>query len=440
MRLTEQQVVQLQSRGYDIPAIEKMAKAKGYQMPDRRDVLQKVGSVVNKIFPGGKVGQSIGTLAGYGITAGKEKLGLAPKGATAAYDLSAPSPLQVGGDVAQGAAMVAGARLPGAKTILGKAAQFGGLGAVSGGASAIAQGKSASEVAKATGRGLAVGALTGATFGVLEKAVRGAGSALGKTGEKIQYSVIKPSQADVKDGFSIDTIKKYNLGGSLQDTLKKTDSTMDDLTRELNTKLKDSNTSINLNRVYENTAKRIFGDKFAGFGSNTQMSNAVERLREEVLYSSGPNGIVSVPEAQIIKRAAGHYGAWQYGVTDPSAKASEKIYNTFYNELKTEIERSSPAGVREINKKLSELIPVMNAVIRRIPVAQRNQALSLTDIITLTGATLDPRALGLSALNLASKSGRVGNLLSGATSAGQAVSRGIENVERATRTLQQGGQ
>lgn len=435
MELTQKQILALQAKGLDMNTIQSVAQQKGYTLPKNQDFLQKAESIISKVFPGQKVGQAIGTLGGYGLTAGKEALGFVPKGTTSQYDLSAPSPLQVGGDIAAGVATVAGARLPGASSILGKAAQFGAIGGVSAGGRSLADGQSVGTAAGQTARGAALGALLGATFGVAEKGISRLGRGVGRTGERIQQTVIRPSQADIKDGFKIDTLRKYKLGGSLNDTLQKTDSTLDDLNTQLSKKLAQSNASVNMNHVYEKTTKRLFGDKFAGFGSNTQLSNAAQKLQEEIIYSSGPNGIVSVPEAQIIKRASGHYGAWQFGVADPQARASERVYNLFYNELKKEIERSSPAGVRGINKQMSELIPVMNAVIRRIPVAERNRGLSLTDIITLTGATIDPRSLALTGLNFAQKSGKVGNVLSRATGAGEAISRGIQNVEQVGQAI-----
>src|SRR3990167_4999316 len=57
----------------------------------KKDFLTKAGNVVNKIFPGKQIGEAIGTLGGYGLTAAQEKLGLAPKGATEAYNLDAPT-------------------------------------------------------------------------------------------------------------------------------------------------------------------------------------------------------------------------------------------------------------------------------------------------------------------------------------------------------------
>lgn len=433
MELTKQQISALQAKGLDKPTIEKLANEKGYTMPKQTDFLDKAASISGKLFPGAKVGEAIGKLGGYGYTLAKDKI----QGTNNAqfYDLNGPTPLQVGGDILAGAASIAGARIPGASSLLGKAGQFGALGATAGAGSAIADKKSAGEVAGQATRGGVLGILTGLTFGIAEKAARGVGNFLGNTGQKIQTTVIKPSQTDIKDGFNIQTLRKYNLGGSLQDTMQKTDARLDTLSTELNKKLAQSNSSINMNNVYQNTTNRLFGDKFAGFGSNTQLSNAAQKLRDEIVYSTGPNGIATVPEAQVIKRAAGHYGAWQYGAQDPEAKASERVYNLFYSELKNEIERSSPPGVRDLNKQMSELIPVMNAVIRRIPIAERNRGLSLTDIISLTGATLDPRALAVTGLNFAQKSGKVGNVLSKAPALGQSVSDRLGATEQTAKAI-----
>lgn len=386
---------------------------------------------IQAFFPGKKVGQALGTLGGLGLTAGKEALGLAPKGATKAYDTSAPSPLQTVGDVAKGAATIGGFKLPVAKGVsalgtIGKATMQGvGLGGLMGGGQAATQ-TSGSAIPTTTdiadvGKGALVG---GSVGGATAGAVSTFGQLLSKAGDKITNSVIKPSQADIKDGFSVETVKKYGLQGSLQTTLQKTESTMDDLTAQLNQKLQSSNTPVNVADVYKKTQERLLRDKMTTFGSNTSMQNALKALQAE-LDDVATDGMVPLTDAQLVKRAAGHYGAWSFGNTDPDATARQKVFNVFYNEMKKAIEDASPEGVREINKQLSELIPVMNAVIRRIPVAERNNLLSLGDIVGLASSVIDPRALGGFALNLASKSGQ----------AGAAIGRTGNAIQRATPAL-----
>lgn len=403
MRLTSEQVRKMQEQGMSLEDITREATARGDKMPDTRDLLQKTGDVVNNIFPGKQVGKAIGTLAGYGIAKAK--------GTDKFYDTSAPTPLQVVGDVAQGALSIAGAKAPIPASVLGKTAQFGAFGAGAGLFAGVSEGKTKEEVAKQAVKGAIVGGLTGLTFGVLEKGIRGLGKGTEKVGEKIQLRVINPSKVDIKDGFDVKTIQKYGLGGSLEQTMQKTDSKLSELARELNKKLVGSNTAVDMNTAYEKTLARLGTDKLKNFGTNTQMQAVMQQLKNELVEAAGKNGLLSVPEAQVVKQASGHLGSWQFGATTPEAKASERVYNTFYSVLKEEIEKASPDGVREINKQISELIPVMNAIIKRIPVEARSSPISMSNLITLGFSIFDPRALALTGLNVASKSGKVGSAL-----------------------------
>lgn len=129
------------------------------------DLLQQVGNVVNTIFPGKQVGESIGTLAGY-IQA---KINDAMKGTDTAsqYDTSGPSVLQTAADVGQIALMVGGVPgvAAGGSTLarLGIAGAegtaFGGLNAVAGGSTDMGE----------IGKQAAIGGVLGAgTAGLIE--------------------------------------------------------------------------------------------------------------------------------------------------------------------------------------------------------------------------------------------------------------------------------
>lgn len=261
---------------------------------------------------------------------------------------------------------------------------------------AVNTGKVDSETLKT---GLVSAGTTG-LFGVV-------GKILAKSGEAIQNSVIKPSQADINDGFSIETVQKYDLGGSLNTTHQKTESLMNTLTQERNAKLASSDAKIDLADIYKKTAERLQGDKLKTFGTNSGVSTALDGLKGEI---DNVGTKVSIPDADIIKRASGQYGAWTFGRPDADS-AKQAVYNVFYNEMKKAIEDNSPEGVRELNKQLSELIPVQNAVIRRIPVAERNLPLSLTDIIALSSSAINPSALGVLGVTRLQKSGAFGNAL-----------------------------
>lgn len=251
------------------------------------------------------------------------------------------------------------------------------------------------------------GAIGGATGGALSLA----GKAFGAAGDKIMTSVIRPTARDISDGFSLDTIKKYNLGGSLNTTYDKTQELLGNLSSQLREKLSASNEKINLPSIVDETQKELTtaAGKLKGFGANQKIAAALDSLKQEVATVGGD---VSIPDAQLVKQASGAFGAWQYGRPDPDSKASEIVFNTFYNKLKSAIEKSSPDGVKEPNQQISKLIPVNNALIRRMPVAERNYMISLSDMVGLAASAANPKALGLTALNLMQKSGSVGNALS----------------------------
>jgi F0F1-type ATP synthase delta subunit len=88
--------------------------------------LQTASDVVGSVFPGQKLGQDIGTLAGYGIEKAKGLLG--GKDNSKFYDLSAPTPLQAAGDAANAALLVGATAVPGAGSFAGKVAQGAALG------------------------------------------------------------------------------------------------------------------------------------------------------------------------------------------------------------------------------------------------------------------------------------------------------------------------
>lgn len=329
------------------------------------------------------------------------------QGGTAGLEQLAGDTLKTGSELSAIAAApvsVGGAVLAGA-----------GIGASQAAGSALQNDASAKDVVKQ-------GAIGGVIGGASGGAAAGIGQFLGVAGNYGLRNLIKPSKADVADGFSLDTIKQYKLGGTLYQMQDKTQRTINDLSGQLREKLTNSDSHVDLNAVLAQTVKAVTGSgsKLKTFGANTRMESALSQLSSEASAIEDA-GSLSVPDAQLVKQAAGQFGSWQYGKTDPDAKASEMVYNAFYNKLKTAIEDSAPEGVKEINQQLSKLIPVSNAIVRRIPVAERAAPLSLTDFIGLTASTFEPHALGITLLNFLSKNGIVANKLINAPTVGHVI-------------------
>lgn len=240
-------------------------------------------------------------------------------------------------------------------------------------------------------------------------AAKVAGKGLEATGQKIQQSVIRPSIADIKDGFKIENVAKYDVGGSLPETVAKTQVKMNELSQQLKAKLTATDAKIDINETLAETARRLGEDKAGTFGDNAALDRVLDQMADEVLRTGNiQHDLVS---ANNIKRAAGSKGAWAYNRPEPDASAVEKAYTTFYSVLKEQIEKASPEGVKEINQQLSELITIQNAALRRLPVEQRNNVFSLTDSIGFLAAAFDPKVLLMVGASKAAKSGKVGDIL-----------------------------
>ena len=293
-------------------------------------------------------------------------------------------------------------KLPG---ILGKGVRFlTRAGTESGVAGTVATAQSG-EVGDETRTAMIAGGLFSAA-GSSVKALKGV---TGKVGEKIQQTVIRPTAKDLKDGFNVLNLNKYKVGGTLEQTVTKSHTAINKLAGELKKNLKGSKATVDLNKVFKETVEELKQGTDRQFGNVKSMNTVIESLKNEIKEQGG--NMVDLFKATNIKRGAGTKGAWSFGNPDPNAKASERVYTTFYNKIKTAIEEAAPKEVGAINKQISDLIPISNAALRRLPVEARNNVIGLTDSIGLFASMFDPRALALIGASKLSKSGKFGQFL-----------------------------
>lgn len=175
----------------------------------------KLLNATKNILPGQKVGEAIGTLAGLGITRAKEAIGVVPQGTTAQYDTTAPKPLQVVGDVAQGALTVGGLKAPVAGSSVGRIGQTSALGAGLSGSEALAQDKSGIDILKDTATGAVVGGLTQGAFEGLPIL----GKWIGKQAENLRKSSLRLTPTEKlklndKVGEIVGFLKKEGISGN----------------------------------------------------------------------------------------------------------------------------------------------------------------------------------------------------------------------------------
>lgn len=255
---------------------------------------------------------------------------------------------------------------------------------------------------------------TGAATAAFGLGAQAATKGMGWLGERVERALVKPSTADVRDGFQVANIFKYKLGGSLSDTYDKTQKAISDKSAQIKKYINISNQlgrKVNLLDELASVGNDLEQKSARNFGQNASIRGAIDKLLEDPLFNKiAQTGQVDLATANEVKQAVGEMGAWLH---DPSGrvigadnKAMETVANALYDRLKVAIEKQAIGPIRLLNKEISDMIPIRQAIIRRIPVDQRANVLNLGDLIGFSSGSL-----GLALANRALKSGEVANAL-----------------------------
>lgn len=287
----------------------------------------------------------------------------------------------------------------------------------------------------------------GAMTGAVNAAVPAVKAAAKWGGERIEKVLVKATKADREDGFTAANVFKHNVGGTLEQTYKKTTDKIQDLSLQLGQRLRalspaGQKPTIDVIGALGKAAQSASGDAVRTMGQNSSMSKAVSDLLEElrpVLDQAGPTaahtGQIDLVTANALKQGIGELGAWKHNVTGQVAsdadKAMETVANAFYRELKQQIEQKAVGPISAINKQIGELLAIKHAVARRIPVADRANVMNMGDLIGFgTGQW------GVALINRVARSGLVAEKLSdvGASAtgptAGRAAGAAVSGVSR----------
>lgn len=344
--------------------------------------LQKVTSVANAVFPGKQIGQAIGTLGGYGITAAKEKLGYVPKGTTAQYDLSAPSTKRVVADAASAGLNVIGLKGIGSSSpFLQRVAQNIGLGAGIGGANTIADGGSTKSAIKNA-------VATGAVGGALSVAGGGAGligKQIAKLPDRFLNSALGRTKAQIlrnPKAFNDFVLKNKRIGtadsliGESQEAIQKIDSQINSL---LSSASRKSGGKITIGR--DNVLDTVASTPSAVgslFGRN-EVFEVVSRLapqtRQLLLKPS-----LTLEEANklrsLVDRTLG-----DRAFLGGQLSNEKEILKSFANTLRETVKNKAPSEVRPLFSEYSNEIQFRDGLTGKMAQASKNQVLSFGDIM-----------------------------------------------------------
>lgn len=334
---------------------------------------------------------------------------------------------KVGGAIERISEFAAPGGLTGKLAAAGKLGVFGrgGLEAVSAYGVSTAHGDENDDAVR---NALMSGGVT-AAFGA---ALKGLGS-LGKRAELAAVKPLKSTLEDVRGAPKgqegkklIDDIYKYKLGGSLDQTYTKAESLLDNLEQRLQSTLKaNPRAHVDLKQALNDTALEL--GQPSKLAANMTKNKAIERAlihqleNVDLLDKAGvtSNGVANLSIANNIKRGLGRTGSWLHGFADPDNEANQIVATALYKNLRKHIETAAGhAGptIKNLNQQMSEVLPIVDAMIKRIPVERRREIFSLKEFAGL--ALGDSKGLGFSVLDRILRSPRAANQMVKASQVG----------------------
>ena len=271
------------------------AQALGSSTVPKKDLLGKTTDVVTSIFPGKKVGETLGTA----FVAGQQYL----KGnSDIARNIAAtaPKPIQVAGDVAAGAATIAGFKGVGTTGgVLKKALESAGLGAVISGGRSAAEGSSASEVTKDAAIGGAIGGGTSLALSGAEAILNG----VKKLPQRLIKSATGQTTKDIIGGKDISNFVLENKKiGTADMLIRQSQSQIDKADEIINNALTTSSNTFDdaavatVNRHLQE-ARDVVATKSPNFEKLGGTQGLISSLKENIVSGLNAEGKESAAKA-----------------------------------------------------------------------------------------------------------------------------------------------
>lgn len=234
------------------------------------------------------------------------------------------------------------------------------------------------------------GALPLAGAGLVKAARTGVSKLLSGAAERNVNIELRPGQTGANKGFDADNALKHDLIGSVRDVADKSKTTLAGLQAQAKQLAKDSDEKFSVGQMFDDVIANIDPKKHA-----SDYEKMVKYANEEkAKFVAAFGDIVDAPDAMAIRTQIGEKTAFvgrrdAKGMSvDPEADWKEKVSNNLYGKFKDELHSKVGSELKAINKAQSEIIPVRQVALRRLPISESNNRLGLMDGIMFTaGAT-----------------------------------------------------
>lgn len=236
-----------------------------------------------------------------------------------------------------------------------------------------------------------------------------------RLGAKIGESIFRFTKADVDAGASMKNVAKFDLmRETLAESLDETQRRIagyNNIVKEVVRKSGDP-MLIDAKTAIANVRKSLTGEgKSLSSGRYEKIIDEVEESMDTFIPDWRTRKL-SVTEGMKLQREAGKQAVFHHDPLNKGENAlREQVFNDLYMKMKGELDTNTPPQFKGAREAMSEIIPVQHALMRRIPVAERQNLLSLTDSMTTLASVFDPRALAFGAISRATKSPTVARAL-----------------------------
>lgn len=236
-----------------------------------------------------------------------------------------------------------------------------------------------------------------------------------KLGERISKASLKFTKSDIDAGADVRTgaiydVQRSSLGDTLDETQKRI-AGYNNIVKEVVQKSGDPMV-IDLQNALKNVRS-----KFTAEGSSLNIPK-YEQLLGEIEASFNrfipdwQQRRLSVSEGLKTRREFGKQAVFHHDPLNRGDNAlKEELYNALYMEMKKELDTNLPPQFKGANEALSKLIPYQNAILRRLPIEERQNIMGITDNMTTIAGLFDPKALALGAVNRALRNPGLGRFL-----------------------------
>lgn len=243
----------------------------------------------------------------------------------------------------------------------------------------------------------ALRAATGGALGATKKAVeaavevpamvgKGIGEPLKKAAKRNVEIEMRPGQWGSKRGYNSGNALKNDLVGKPREVAEKSQQMLNELNEQAKEIGAASTEKVSIPDLMAQARSEF--SREGNIHDYDKITTFIDDL-EQTYLKAHPTGEMSLSDAMRLRTQIGDkaafVGARDKGgmTTDPDADWKEKIFNKLYGAIKDDIHAKAGPELQAINRTQSEIIPIRQVALRRLPISESNLRVGLMDASTI---------------------------------------------------------